>query len=339
MKRRVVITTGDYFGIGPEVISKGLLVLYKKDKTILDSILLFGSPSLYSNFLNKKISINSLPNIQNESSIKNLSFKKGSLNLVEPTVPKDKNKIKFEFLSSKAIELAINGCLKKTFSALVTGPIDKKNFIKAGYQYHGHTELIEALCQEHLKKTVKTTMMLCSKKMRVSLVTTHIALSKVSSHLNEHLIKETILNTISGLKNYFNINKPRIAVLALNPHGGEGSLFGTEESDIIQPCIEKLKKKILKNALIEGPFSADGFFSQWQTRYNKQFDAIVCMYHDQGLIPIKLYDFKNSINLTLGVPILRTSVDHGVGYDIVGKNCADPSSFIAALELALKACK
>ena len=177
------------------------------------------------------------------------------------------------------------------------------------------------------------TMMMASPVMRTVLVTTHEPIKTLSASLTQQKILSCIENTLSGLKNYWGIKMPRLAVLGLNPHAGDNGLFGREELEIISPAI-KQARTLFKSKSIEGPFPPDGFFAQWRTNHSKNFDAVVCMYHDQGLIPVKLLDFKNTVNVTLGLPIARTSVDHGVGLDIAGKNKADPSSFCAALLLA-----
>lgn len=174
-------------------------------------------------------------------------------------------------------------------------------------------------------------MMLAAPGMRVSLVTTHVPLGQVVQNLSTQKILLTIENTHNALKEYFGLKQPRLAVLGLNPHASDHGLFGKEEELVIEPALKLAKKKKIN---VNGPFAPDGFFAQWKTRHHKNFDAIICMYHDQGLIPIKLFDFKNSVNVTLGLPLIRTSVDHGVGLDIAGKGVADPSSFQAALLLA-----
>ncbi len=179
-------------------------------------------------------------------------------------------------------------------------------------------------------------MMLASPGMRVSLVTTHIPLAKVSKTLSKQKILKTIQRTALGLKEIYGIKKPKIAVLGLNPHASDSGLFGNEEATTIIPAV---KSSVRAGYTVSGPYSSDGFFADWDNRNGKKFDAVICMYHDQGLIPLKLYDFRNAVNITLGLPYLRTSADHGVGYDIYGKNMADASSMLAALQLAIGSTK
>ena len=234
----------------------------------------------------------------------------------------------------KATQLVING----TASSLVTGPISKERLQKGGYIYPGHTEFLAHLC-----KTREVTMMLANSLLRVSLVTTHISLKDVSGHLTGDRILRAITQTSQGLRTLWGIAKPRIAVAALNPHAGESGLFGREEIELITPTLNNAQKELSHECEISGPFPADTLFakhilsqkkSSKNDSPNHYFDAIVCMYHDQGLIPVKLLDFHHTVNITLGLPMIRTSVDHGVGFDIVGKGTANPSSLEAALKLA-----
>jgi 4-hydroxythreonine-4-phosphate dehydrogenase len=171
--------------------------------------------------------------------------------------------------------------------------------------------------------------MLANSKLRVTLVTTHVALKDVSKNLSSKLIVHTIHQTYLALKDYYGILHPKIAVLSLNPHSGENGLFGTEEKEIISPAIKRIKK--LVKCTLSGPHPADTLFVKYA-----DYDAIVCMYHDQGLIPVKLIDFHNTVNISLGLSIIRTSVDHGVGFDIANKGMADPASMIAAIRSSIE---
>jgi 4-hydroxythreonine-4-phosphate dehydrogenase len=322
----IAITTGDHRGIGAEVIAKGLYALRKTVKP--DEVVVFGVPELYrpyKKFLPKRwqvwteneVSAPGWPGVLKE----HLNFILPYTNHIDPSK-------RGAFSCGRYIELAVQGALRGTFAGICTGPVNKNELNKGGYPYSGHTELLRALC-----KTPTVTMMMAGPKMRVTLVTTHEALRDVSRKLSIENVISCIENTLLGLSRDFGIKTPRLAVMGLNPHASDAGLFGDEERSKIEPAIE-LARARYSNAVINGPFPPDGFFAQWRTRYSKEYDAIVCMYHDQGLIPVKLLDFENTVNVSLGLPIVRTSVDHGVGYDIAGKNKANPASFCAALKLA-----
>jgi 4-hydroxythreonine-4-phosphate dehydrogenase len=246
-----------------------------------------------------------------------------------PRVPAAKKAVRDDYLCGRFIELATHFTRQGLCSGIVTGPIDKNHLNRGGYRYPGHTEMLQDLCGS---KTV--TMMMASPGMKVSLVTCHLPLSKVGSALSRGAILTTIRNTAAGLKQLYGMKRPRIAVLGVNPHAGDGGLFGKEEIRVIAPAVAAARRA---GFAVQGPFPPDGFFAQWRRLRSKQFDAVVCMYHDQALVPVKLYDFENAVNVTLGLPVVRTSVDHGTGFDIAGKGIADPSSFIAALKLAKSA--
>ena len=279
------------------------------------------------------------------------------------------------YQSGWAIDTATRMALTGEVSALVTGPISKDRLQRGGYPYPGHTEFLEAICTEpqysNLNRrfsTIRTsaskagagvvpgeatpgmpgvtlgvtpgathgvTMMLANSKLRVSLVTTHIGIKDLPIHRNRQALRRCILQTAQGLRNYWGIQKPKIAVAALNPHAGEAGRFGTEEIDFILPEIEALRAAHSRFFQLTGPFPADTLFALNAVAKSKdRYDAVVCLYHDQGLIPVKLLDFYHTVNVTLGLPVIRTSVDHGVGFDIAGKGIANPSSLHAAVELA-----
>ncbi len=328
-RRRIVpiaITTGDHKGIGPEVISKGLKRLSRTMRP--HDVVIFGIPELYrpfKRFLPKKWQL------WTEAEALSPDWPGPALNHLNFVVPRTNHldaAKRDAFCCGRYIELATQGTLQGRFSAITTGPIDKNELHRGGFNYDGHTEMLRDLC-----RAPSVTMMLASPKMRTSLVTTHEALRDVAAKLTSERVNTCAENTIVGLVRDFGIKRPKIAVLGLNPHAGDNGLFGDEEKTRITPAIETLRERF-PNVTIEGPFPPDGFFAQWRTRHSKVFDAIVCMYHDQGLIPIKLLDFENTVNVSLGLPIVRTSVDHGVGYDIAGQNKADPASFCAALRMA-----
>jgi len=236
------------------------------------------------------------------------------------------------FQSGWSVELATRLVLDGKARGLITGPINKERLQAGGYPFSGHTDLLARLCGVR-----ESTMMLANDKLRVSLVTVHIGLSQVSKTLSKKLILRALNHTHEALRRDFGLKNPKVAVLALNPHAGEGGLFGTEETRIIEPAIEDFRRSMGDNARISGPHPADTLFSKHiLSRKQDRFDAVICMYHDQGLIPVKLLDFPKTVNVTLGLPIVRTSVDHGTAFDIAGRGIADPSSMIEAIRLAEK---
>jgi len=223
------------------------------------------------------------------------------------------------------IKTATTFCLERRLSAMVTAPISKEAMNRAGFHYPGHTELLAELCGVD-----RYVMMLAGEKLRVSLVTIHEALRDVSSLLSVERILETIRLTETGVRCLTGIDRPHLAVLAFNPHCGEGGLFGDEERRFIQPAVEVARREGINAS---GPMSADTlFYAAAQGKY----DGVIAMYHDQGLIPLKLLHFDDGVNLTLGLPIIRTSVDHGTAYDLAGTGKASASSMLAAIDMAMK---
>ncbi|MBI2985279.1 MAG: 4-hydroxythreonine-4-phosphate dehydrogenase PdxA [Deltaproteobacteria bacterium] len=218
-----------------------------------------------------------------------------------------------------ATELAV----AQVADAMTTAPISKRILQLAGYRYPGHTELLAELTH-----TREVRMMLLGKGLRVVLVTVHLPLVQVSRVLTRKRIQITLELTYQALQNYFGIYRPRLAVAALNPHAGEGGIFGPEEEKVILPAVREAKAEGMR---VQGPLPADSLFYQ---AARGDYDAVVCMYHDQGLIPLKLLHFFGACALTLGLPIIRTSVDHGTAYDIAGKHQADSSSMREAILLA-----
>lgn len=231
-----------------------------------------------------------------------------------------------------SIEAATLLVLGGQAAALVTGPISKVRMQKGGFRYPGHTEFLSHLCGVD-----EVTMMLANDQLRITLVTTHLALKDVPKKISGARIQRCLLHTADHLRLRLGIKKPRIAVAALNPHAGEGGLFGDEDSRIIEPAVRAFRKTYRHPCEVQGPLPADTLFAKHvMAKGRERFDAVVCMYHDQGLIPVKLLDFPKTVNVTLGLPMIRTSVDHGTGFDIAGKNLADPSSFQAAVRLAMQ---
>lgn len=221
----------------------------------------------------------------------------------------------------RGAELVLSGVA----DALATAPINKSVLQLAGYKYPGHTELLA-----ELTRTRECRMMLLGKRLKVILVTVHLPLMEVARELTSPKIRVTLELAHQGLRNYFGIRRPRLAVAALNPHAGEEGIFGREEKELIIPAIREAARKGIHAA---GPFAADSLFHQ---AVHGEFDAVICMYHDQGLIPLKLLHFTDGVQMTLGLPIIRTSVGHGTAYDIAGRGLADPTSMREAILLATR---
>jgi len=222
------------------------------------------------------------------------------------------------------IKKAVALTMDREADAIVTAPISKEMMNAAGHQYAGHTELLA-----DLTGTKEYGMLFVGGGLRVMLATIHMALKDVPRHVTEKTVLMTLRLAHTSMR-YFGIDKPRIGVAALNPHAGEGNLFGTEERDVIQPAVLKARREGIDAS---DPHPADTLF--YRAR-NNQYDIVLAMYHDQGLAPLKMLAFGNAVNVTVGLPIIRTSVDHGTAYDIAGKGCADPASLIEAIKLAAK---
>ncbi|MGF1638875.1 MAG: 4-hydroxythreonine-4-phosphate dehydrogenase PdxA [Cyclobacteriaceae bacterium] len=315
------ITMGDINGIGPEVIIKALT-----NARLMEYItpVIYGSTKVLSYY---------------RKAIDNEEFSYSQMRGFDQLSPRKVNVVNCwqDTLEIKAGEVTPEGgksallALTKSLDdlkdghieALVTGPINKHNMQSEEFSWVGHTEYIT----EKLGAK-ESLMMLTSKDMRVGVATGHMALKDVSSKLTRDVLTSKIRVFIQSLKNDFGIGKPKLAVLALNPHAGEEGLLGTEEVELIQPVIEEFKKK---GNLVYGPFPADGFFGMLQ--YNK-FDGVLAMYHDQGLVPFKTLAFETGVNFTAGLPKVRTSPDHGTAYNIAGKNVANEQSMREAIYLA-----
>lgn len=316
-KPTICISIGDVNGIGPEVVLKTLGLV---DLSSIH-VLLFTNQNVIDFYLDKID--NSLPDSQ-------LS----RINIIDPnpetTISPTPGALQKEagLHAMKSIEKGIEYVLKQKADALVTAPISKDAVNQAGYAIPGHTEFLAERTD-----TDEVLMTLVSDRLRVALVTTHIPISEVASQLSQKTIigKARLLHT--SLKQDFGVEDPRIAVFGLNPHAGDGGVIGMEEIEIIEPAIQLLKESGIE---AEGPFPADGFFG---SNIQKHFDGILAMYHDQGLVPFKALSFGSGVNFTAGLPIIRTSPDHGTAFGIAGKGIADPSSFMAAFELAVQLAK
>lgn len=317
------ITMGDPAGIGPEIIVKALA-----DKNIFGSCrpIVLGDFDILSSTVSKvsrSMSLHSITSpyeaetVPGKIDLLAISDLKGQTELPgKPTIEGGNAMVEY-------IVRAVDMCMKGLLGAMVTCPISKVLMHRAGYSYDGHTQLIA-----HLTDTDGYVMMLAGERLRVTLVTIHCALKDVPAMLNAEMVYKTILITTESLRVDFGIENPYLAVAALNPHGGESGLFGSEEEEIISPAVSRARENGFN---VVGPFPSDTLFYK---AASGQFDAVVAMYHDQGLIPLKLLHFSDAVNVTLGLPIIRTSVDHGTAYDIAGTWKADASSLKAAIKMA-----
>jgi 4-hydroxythreonine-4-phosphate dehydrogenase len=222
------------------------------------------------------------------------------------------------------VETGVRLALQGAIQGLVTAPISKAMWHAAGRSYPGHTELLADLTQ-----TPEVRMMLVGSQLRVILVTTHIAFTRVPAALSSKRIFETIAMAATHLTRFHGLMQPRLAVAGLNPHAGENGAFGDEEVHIIAPAVRQAQAQGL---ITEGPFPADTIFVR---TVRGEFDGVICLYHDQGLIPLKLLSWQDGVNVTIGLPIVRTSPDHGTAFDIAGQGVADPRSMQAAIALAV----
>ena len=306
-KSLIGITMGDPGGIGPEVILKALT---SPEIRAAANYVVIGSEKVLSNISDRVLSDNiSVLDLDNFTVNNALSHK---------PLP-DSGKASVEYIL-KGLDLAINGKI----DALVTAPISKEAIKLAGYNYAGHTELLKE------KTSVENVVMfMVGKGLRVSFVTTHLAVNEISGAINQENVFSTIQITATGLKTFFGIDQPKIAVCGLNPHCGDGDRFGTEERDVIIPAIERAQKMGIN---CHGPLSADTVFNK---ALNGEFDIVVVQFHDQGAIPIKMHAFDSGVNITLGIPVIRTSPTHGTAFDIAGKGIADPGSMIEAIKTAV----
>jgi 4-hydroxythreonine-4-phosphate dehydrogenase len=334
----IVLTPGDPDGVGPEITWKTLKSAHSSHKKT--AILCVGARKPFDE-MDAKVVLVTEAELRKGATSPKLSEPFVWLLAAPTKTPKPfggkKNPLLEGYQSGWSIEKATGLVLKGTAQAIVTGPISKERLQKGGYLYPGHTEFLAELCKSKTGVVPEVTMMLANDQLRVSLVTTHLGIKGVSKALTRAKIRRAVTQTAEHLQNWWRIEKPRVAVAALNPHAGEAGLFGKEEIKIITPEIEALKKAFGNKAEISGPTPADTLFAKNHLADDRdKFDAVVCMYHDQGLIPVKLLDFRRTVNVTLGLPIVRTSVDHGVGFDIAKTGKADPSSLQSAVDLALQ---
>ena len=323
-KLKVGITIGDTNGIGIEVALKTIAVPEMMDLCIP---VIYGSSKIVSYHRNAC----NLPGFQINHCKTADRIKDNMPNLVE-CIDQD---IKIELgqpskqagtASFIALEAAVRDLKSGLIDVLVTAPISKDNIQSEQFNFTGHTEYLESAAGDGNKAL----MILCATNLRVALATTHLPLAQVPSALTVEGLREKLRMFNASLKRDFNIDGPRIAVLSLNPHGGENGMLGNEERDIIMPAIQQAVDE--DGVQCFGPYAADGFFG---ARHYRRFDGVLAMYHDQGLAPFKTIAMDEGVNFTAGLPIVRTSPDHGTGYDIAGQGIANEASMRHAIYTAI----
>ena len=313
--KKIALSPGDPAGIGPEICLKSLQEINNpKDFELIGDIDFYRK---LSKDLNLNLSFEETLHTKNSILVKNIKLDSevvsGSPNVLN-------SKYTLDVLLTGSL-----GAINKEYAALVTGPINKKIINDYGFEFSGHTEFLADISQ-----TKNVVMLLANSKVKVALLTTHIPLNKVSESVSTKKIIETIKILNENLKRLWKIKNPKICVLGLNPHAGEGGFMGSEEIEIIEPAINAL---LSEKICVEGPISADTAFIKEKT---SKYDAYLAMFHDQGLPVLKSMGFGDSVNITLGLPFTRISVDHGTAYELAGKNKADFSSFKKSMELALE---
>lgn len=324
MKPIIPITMGDFNSISPEITLKSIL---SPNVRRICNPLIIGSIDVYDYFAKKlklKIhlkEVDAVPSQFSSEHVPVMHIRKFQIPVIKPgQVSKEAG----EF-ACDAIEIAADLCKQGIVDGMVTAPVSKEAMWLAGYRYPGQTEMLAKLFD-----TSDVAMVLIAKNLRVGLATTHLPLKNVSKEITINNLARKIFIVYKSLRNDFNIQNPKIAILGLNPHAGENNNLGNEEEKIILPAIQSMKRKGL---YINGPFPSDGFFG---THAYKNYDAVIAMYHDQGLIPLKMLGFDIGVNFTAGLPIVRTSPDHGTAFEIAGKGIANPSSMVEAIKLAVK---
>jgi len=316
----VGITCGDPNGIGIEIILKSFL-----DKQILE----FFVPVVFSNyqllceqaaFFNIELKFNKIkygakPK-RGEINVVNAWENKFITEFGKPTKSSGEN-------SYKSLELATKSVIEDNVEVMVTAPINKKNIQNEKFDFPGHTDYLSA------KFNAESLMFMISEKLKIGLLTDHLSINKVVSEINNEKIKKKISLMEKSLKMDFGITRPKIAILSINPHVGDDGVIGNEDQEILIPTLIEIAKS---GTLVSGPYSSDSFFG---SGLYKNYDSVLAIYHDQGLIPFKTLSFGEGINFTAGLDKVRTSPDHGTAFDIAGKNIADPTSFKNAIFSAI----
>ena len=323
---KIAVSSGDPAGIGPDICIKA----FGNKKILSYKPIVFGNIDL---FIERAKQINQEINIREYKGEEEDSISNDFLWMVDKPIGVDISSSKPNPKSAEYIinifEESVIKTISKEFDAIVTCPINKEIINEGGIPFTGHTEELAKL-----GKTNKVVMMLANQKIKVALASTHIPLNEVSDFINKGHIEEVVEIIHTSLRDYWNANDPLIKVLGINPHAGDGGYIGKEEKEVISPALQNLKEKGINTI---GPISADTAFIEKDG--TKKADAFLAMFHDQGLPVIKTMGFGETVNITLGLPFIRTSVDHGTAYDKAGLGSADESSLIAAMEMAFSMSK
>ncbi|WP_422106571.1 4-hydroxythreonine-4-phosphate dehydrogenase PdxA [Winogradskyella sp.] len=317
----VGISVGDLNGIGPEIIIKA----YEDPRSLeLSTPVIFASGKIMQFFKNHFKSKINFFNINDPQKLVH-----GKVNVVNVW----KEPVKIEFgkedkkigeYAIKSLEAATKALKAGTIDVLVTAPINKHNIQSDTFNFPGHTDYLAKVLNG------KSLMFMVTEGLRVGLLTDHVPLKEAANHITEALIREKIETVTKSLKQDFGISKPKVAVLAINPHAGDNGVIGKEDDVVLRPTLEKIRQE---GSLVYGPYSADSFFG---SNSYKSFDAVIASYHDQGLIPFKTISFGGGVNYTAGLDKVRTSPDHGTAYEIAGKGEANENSFVQAIYAAIK---
>ncbi|MFD1746154.1 4-hydroxythreonine-4-phosphate dehydrogenase PdxA [Rhizobium helianthi] len=324
--RPLALTQGDPAGIGPDITISAWL----ERRTLgLQPFLFFGDPAVLA--ARAKLLRVNVPIVETDASEAAAHFSKALPVFPIPVgtvIEPGRGHVAGARSTISAIETAVDFTMRGLTGAVVTNPIAKSVLYEAGFKFPGHTEFLAHLAEKSTGASCLPVMMLAGPKLRAIPVTIHIPLHAVPQALSEELIVETCLITARDLHQRFGFISPRLAIAGLNPHAGEDGAIGLEDRDIITPAIERLRAAGV-NAI--GPLPADTMFHD---EARARYDVAICMYHDQALIPAKALGFDDSVNVTLGLPFIRTSPDHGTAFSLAGKGVARSSSLVAALKLA-----
>ncbi|MDJ0613486.1 MAG: 4-hydroxythreonine-4-phosphate dehydrogenase PdxA [Rhizobiaceae bacterium] len=322
----LAVTMGDPCGIGPDIILRTWL---KKGQAELPHFFVIGSANALKSRadslgISLEFALVQTPTASVDGVLNIMDTETSAIGLAgKPS--------KDDALSTiEAIETAVRLTCSNQASGIVTAPINKKALYSAGFNHPGHTEFLAELAERHTGSTVMPVMMLAGPELKTVPVTIHIALEAVPGAVTQELIEDTARITAHDLRTHFGIESPKLAIAGLNPHAGEEGAMGMQDIEIIAPAVATLQKEGI-DAI--GPLPADTMF---HAAARKRYDVALCMYHDQALVPAKTLGFDDAVNVTLGLPFVRTSPDHGTAYDIAGTGKADISSFVAALKMAVE---